>query len=81
MDEVDYLCVQRARIENLVERASDLYNIPTGIANSLRQAQDKLKSLGGMDERIQAVFVFSGCRGRPSVYIPKNLLQEKYLVC
>lgn len=73
VDGIDYLCVQLARIENLVERASDVYDIPNGIAHSLlRLAQEKLKSLGGADEQMQTVFVFSGCRGRPSVYIPRK---------
>ena len=75
VDGVDYLWVQLARIENLVERASDLYDIPDGIVHSLRLAKEKLKSLGGVNDQTQTVFVFSGCRGRPSVYIPKDLLQ------
>ena len=29
---------------------------------------------------MQSVFVFSGCRGRPSVYIPKDL-QHLYVNC
>ena len=75
VDGIDYLCVQLARIENLVERASDLYDISDGIVHSLRLAQEKLKSLGGVNGQTQPVFVFTGCRGRPSVYIPKDLLQ------
>ena len=75
VDGIDYLCVQLARIENLVERASDLYDIPDGIVHSLKLAKEKLKSLGGVNDQTQTVFVFSGCRGRPSVYIPKDLLQ------
>ena len=75
VDGIDYLCVQLARIENLVERASDLYDIPDGIVHSLRLSKEKLKSLGGVNDQTQTVLVFSGCRGRPSVYIPKDLLQ------
>ena len=36
VDGIDYLCVQLAGIENLVERASDLYDISDGIVHSLR---------------------------------------------
>ncbi|CAB4012840.1 hypothetical protein AC249_AIPGENE23002 [Paramuricea clavata] len=74
VDGIDYICVQLARIENLVERASALYNIPNDIANSLRIAQEKLKFVGGENEQT-SIFIHSGCRGRPSVYIPKELLQ------
>ena len=34
MDGVDYLCVQLDRIQNLVERASGLYDIPLEIVDS-----------------------------------------------
>ena len=36
MDGVDYLCVQLDRIQNLVERASGLYDIPLEIVDILR---------------------------------------------
>ena len=39
MDGVDYLCVQLVRIQNLVERASGLYDIPLEIVDILRSAQ------------------------------------------
>ena len=57
VDGIDYLCAQLARIENLVESASDAHSI----AHCLRLAQEKLKSLGGGNEQMQSVFVFSGC--------------------
>ena len=59
VDGIDYLCAQLARIENLVERASDLYEIPNAhsIAHCLRLAQEKLKSLGGGNERTDAICV------------------------
>ena len=44
MDGVDYLCVQLDRIQNLVERASGLYDIPEEIVDILRSAQDSLRS-------------------------------------
>ncbi len=69
VDGIDYICVQLARIEHLVERASGLFNIPIDIVNSIRTAQEKLKSIGGENEQT------SGCRGRPSVHIPQELLQ------
>ena len=53
VDGIDYLCVQLARIENLVERASDLYDIPDGIVHSLKLAKEKLKSLGGVNDQTQ----------------------------
>ena len=74
VDGIDYICVQLARIEHLVERASGLFNIPIDIANSIRIAQEKLKSIGGEKEQT-SIFVKSGCRGRPSVHIPQELLQ------
>ena len=42
MDGVDYLCVQLDRIQNLVERASGLYDISLEIVDILRSAQDSL---------------------------------------
>ena len=45
MDGVDNLCVQLDRIQNLVERASGLYDIPLEIVDILRSAQDSLRSL------------------------------------
>ena len=45
-----------ARIENLVERASDLYNdISDGIVHSLRLAQEKLKSLRGVNDQTKTM--------------------------
>ena len=46
-----------------------------GIVHSLRLAQEKLKSSRGVNDQTQTVFVFSGCRGRHSVYILKDFLQ------
>ena len=40
MDGVDCLCVQLDRIQNLVERASGLYDIPLEIVDILRSARD-----------------------------------------
>ena len=65
MDGVDYLCVQLDRIQNLVERASGLYDIPLEIVDILRSAQDSLRSLANS----------TGCRGRPSFHIPQDMLQ------
>ena len=36
MDGVDYLCVQLDRIQNLIERASGLYDIPSEIVDILQ---------------------------------------------
>ena len=70
MDGVDYLCVQLDRIQNLVERASGLYDILLEIVDILRSAQDSLRSLAtGKKES------WVGCRGRPSFHIPQDMLQ------
>ena len=45
IDGVDYLCIQLDRIQNLVERASGLYDILLEIVDILRSAQDSLRSL------------------------------------
>lgn len=74
MDGVDYLCVQLDRIQNLVERASGLYNFPLEIADILRSAQVSLRSLADGKEETR-LFNSTGCRGRPSVDIPHDMLQ------
>ena len=68
--------VQLDRIQNLAERASALYNLPMAmdIVNSLSKAQESLRSLERGNEHI-SVFVSTGCRGRPSIHIPKDLMQ------
>ena len=76
MDGIDYHCVQLDIIQNLAERASALYNLPMAmdIVNSLSKAQESLRSLERGNERI-SVFASTGCRGRPSIHIPKDLMQ------
>ena len=74
MDGVDYLCVQLDRIQNLVERASGLYDIPLEIVDILRSAQDSLRSLA-TGKKESWVFNSTGCRGRPSFHIPQDMLQ------
>ena len=74
MDGVDYLCVQLDRIQNLVERASGLYDIPLEIVDILRSAQDSLRSLA-TGKKESRVFNSTGCRGRPSFHIPQDMLQ------
>ena len=74
MDGIDYLCVQVDKIQNLAQRASALYNIPTEMVDLLRGAHDSLKCLTTGDEDI-SLFTSTGCRGRPAVYIPEDLLQ------
>ena len=76
MDGIDYLCVQLDIIKNLAERASAQYNLlmAMDIVNSLRKAQESLRSLERGNEHI-SVFVSTGCRGRPSIHIPKDLMQ------
>ena len=70
MHGVDYLCVQLDRIQNLVWRASGLYDIPLEIVDILRRAQDSLRSLApGKKES------WVGCRERPSFHIPQDMLQ------
>ena len=71
MDGVDYLCVQLDRIQNLVERASGLYDIPLEIVDILRSAQDSLRSLA-TGKKESWVFNSTGCRGRPSFHIPQD---------
>ena len=76
MDGIDYLCVQLDIIKNLAERASAQYNLlmAMDIVNSLRKAQESLRSLERGNEHI-SVFVSTGCRGRPFIHIPKDLVQ------
>ena len=74
MDGVDYLCVQLDRIQNLLERASGLYDIPLEIVDILRSAQDSLRSLA-TGKKESWVFNSTGCRGRPSFHIPQDMLQ------
>ena len=74
MDGIDYLCAQVDRIQNLAQRASALYNVPTEVVDILRGAHDSLKSLATGNEDI-SLFTSTGCRGRPAVHIPEDLLQ------
>ena len=74
MDGVDYLCVQLDRIQNLVQRASGLYDILLEIVDILRTAQDSLRSLA-TGKKESWVFNSTGCRGRPSFHIPQDMLQ------
>ena len=53
MDGVDYLCVQLDRIQNLVERASGLYDILLEIVDILRSAQDSLRSFATDEHFVQ----------------------------
>ena len=62
------------RIQNLVERASGLYDIPLEIVDILRSAQDSLRSLA-TGKKESWVFNSTGCRGRPSFHIPQDMLQ------
>jgi len=74
MDGIDYLCAQLDRIQSLVERASTLYSGVLHSIGSLKRAQNSLKSLATGKEGI-SLFASTGCRGRPSLYIPEELLQ------
>lgn len=74
MDGIDYLCVQVDRIQNLVQRASALYNIPSVVVDTLRRAHDSLKFLATGNEDI-SLFTSTGCCGRPALHIPEDLLQ------
>ena len=74
IDGVDYLCIQLDRIQNLVERASGLYDILLEIVDILRSAQDSLRSLV-TGKKESWVFNSTGCRGRPSFHIPQDMLQ------
>ena len=67
MDGVDYLCVQLDGIQNLVERASGLYDIPLEIVDILRSTQDSLRSLA-TGKKESWVFNSTGCRGLKTVF-------------
>ena len=67
MDGVDYLCVELDGIQNLVERASGLYDIPLEIVDILRSAQDSLRSLA-TGKKESWVFNCTGCRGLKTVF-------------
>ena len=64
---VDYLCVQLDGIQNLVERASGLYDIPLEIVDILRSTQDSLRSLA-TGKKESWVFNSTGCRGLKTVF-------------
>ena len=55
MDGVDYLCVQLDRIQNLVERASGLYDIPLEIVDILRSAERFVKIISDWKERVLGI--------------------------
>ena len=62
------------RIQNLVERASGVHDIPIEIADILRSVQISLRSLATGKEEI-LLFHSTSCHGRPSVHTPQDMLQ------
>ena len=57
MDGVDYLCLQLDRIQNLVERASGLYDIPLEIVDILyyKKCSRFVKIISDWKERVLGI--------------------------
>ena len=80
---IGYLITHLDRVLYILARASSLFNIPPQLECLLQRAQQVLVVLGGSDmynlsQRRLQLFRFTGCRGRPSIDIPRELL-EQYL--
>ena len=76
-DGIRYLVTHIDRILYILSHASSLFNIPPQLECSLQRAHQMLVTLSGDDNSLQRR-LFSGCRGRPSIDIPRELL-ELYL--
>lgn len=83
---IGYLVTHLGRIFYILARASSLFNIPPQLEWLLQRVHQNLimlVALGGSDmynlsQRRLQLFRFTGCRGRPSIDIPRELL-EQYL--
>lgn len=74
-----YLVTHLDRVLYILARASSLFNIPTQLECLLQRAHEMVVVLGGDNNSSQRrLFKFTGCRGRPSIDIPRELL-EQYL--
>ena len=78
-DGIRYLVTHIDRILNILSPASTLFDISRQLECSLQRAHQTLVTVSGDDDSLQRrLFKFSGCRGRPSIDIPRELL-EQYL--
>ena len=80
-DGISYLVTHIDRILYILSRASSLLNsnILPRLECSLQRAHQMLVTLSGDDNSLQRRLVkFSGCKGRPSIDNPRELL-EQYL--
>ena len=76
---IGYLITHLDRVLCILARASSLFNIPPQLECLLQRAHQMFVVLGGDDNSLQRrLFKFTGCRGRPSIDIPRELL-EQYL--
>ena len=76
-DGIRYLVTHIDRILYILSRASRLLNIPHHLECSLQRAHQMLVTLSGDDNSLQRrLFRFLGCRARPSINIPRELLGQ-----
>lgn len=78
-DGIHYLVTHIDRILYILSPASSLFKISRQLECSLQRAHQTLITLSGDENSLQRrLFKFSGCRGRPSIDIPWEIL-EQYL--
>jgi len=78
-DDCDYLCAFIDRILNILARISVLFDddVPSQIYSGLQQARNALSASMNTTNK-GPIFISTGCRGRPEIFICKERL-EMYL--
>ena len=76
-ENIGYLIVHLDRVLYILARASSLFNIPLQLECLLQRVHQMFVVVCGDDNSLQRrLFKFTGCRGRPSIDIPKELLEQ-----
>ena len=74
-DGTDYLCSYIDRILNLLARASTLFCIPEELVTLLLRSRHVVVKMNNEDKDDVRRFFYTGCRGRPTIDIPKEQLE------
>ena len=76
-ENIGYLIIHLDRVLYILARASSLFNIPPQLECLLQRVHLMFVVVCGDDNSLQRrLFKFTGCRGRPSTDIPKELLEQ-----
>ena len=69
-DSIDYLCATIDNLLDIFNRVSSIFCIPSELESSLRRTRKIL-----VDKEDDTMFRKTGCRGRPSIVIPREQLE------